>query len=177
MEIINKSIDDLIPYANNARLHEPEQINQIASSIKEFGFNNPILIDKDNGIIAGHGRLEAAKKLGLTEVPTIMIEHLTNAQKKAFILADNRIALNSKWDYEILAIEFENVADEIDLSNLGFDINELTNLIDPVAEKPVNEQEYEQKFSIIIDCEDEAEQERIFNELDEKGYKCRVQSL
>jgi ParB family transcriptional regulator, chromosome partitioning protein len=102
MKIEQKLISELIPYANNARTHNAEQITQIASSIKEFGFNNPILIDKDNGIIAGHGRLEAAKKLNLKEVPTISLEHLTDSQRKAYILADNRIAINSGWDTTII---------------------------------------------------------------------------
>ena len=95
MKIELKSIDSLIPYAKNARIHNDSQIAQIAGSIKEFGFNNPVLIDKDNGIIAGHGRVLAARKLGLTEVPTIQLDHLSETQRKAFILADNRIALNS----------------------------------------------------------------------------------
>ena len=109
MKIEQRLISELIPYANNARTHNAEQITQIASSIKEFGFNNPILIDKDNGIIAGHGRLEAAKKLNLTEAPTIRLDHLTNAQRKAFMLADNRIAVNSDWDTELLSLELKDL--------------------------------------------------------------------
>jgi ParB-like chromosome segregation protein Spo0J len=103
MEIINKPIDLLIPYARNARTHDDAQISQLAGSIKEFGFNNPILIDKDNGIIAGHGRVMAARKLGLKEVPTILLDHLNETQRKAYILADNRIAINSSWDNEMLS--------------------------------------------------------------------------
>jgi len=131
MQIETKLISDLIPYANNARTHSDEQVTQIASSIKEFGFNNPILIDKDNGIIAGHGRLEAAKKLGYTEVPTIRLEHLTDIQRKAFILADNRIALNSGWDTTLLSLELKELDTELDLTSLGFDAKELAALLAP----------------------------------------------
>lgn len=123
--------EKLIPYANNARTHDDNQVTQIASSIKEFGFNNPILIDDDNGIIAGHGRLMAAKKLGLKEVPTIKLSHLTDAQRKAYILADNRIALNSGWDAELLSIELKDLDSEIDLTLLGFDAKELSSLLSP----------------------------------------------
>lgn len=123
--------EKLIPYANNARTHDDSQVTQIASSIKEFGFNNPILIDGDNGIIAGHGRLMAAKKLGLLEVPTIKLSHLTEAQRKAYILADNRIALNSGWDTELLSLELKDLDSEIDLTLLGFDAKELSALLSP----------------------------------------------
>jgi DNA modification methylase len=106
MIINNKKVTELIPYVNNARTHSDEQVIQIAASIKEFGFTNPVLIDGENGIIAGHGRLMAAKKLGLEEVPTIELSHLSEAQRKAYILADNKLALNSGWDNDLLAIEF-----------------------------------------------------------------------
>ena len=119
MIIINRKITELIPYVNNARTHSEEQVIQIAASIKEFGFTNPVLIDGENGIIAGHGRLMAAKKLGLEEVPTIELSHLSEAQRKAYILADNKLALNSGWDNDLLAIEFA------ELGALGFDL-ELT---------------------------------------------------
>jgi DNA modification methylase len=125
-------INKLIPYVNNARTHDDSQVTQIASSIREFGFNNPVLIDKDNGIIAGHGRVMAAKKLGLIEVPTITLDHLTEAQRKAYILADNRIALNSGWDNELLALELQELDTNIDLSLLGFDADELNALLNPV---------------------------------------------
>lgn len=124
---------DLIPYANNSRVHSDEQVNQIASSIKEFGFLNPIIIDGDNGIIAGHGRVMAANKLGIKELPCVDASHLSEAQKKAYVIADNKIALNSDWDYELLKIEF-NVLDEFgfDLSLTGFGEDELANLFEPI---------------------------------------------
>ena len=95
---------DLIPYARNTRTHSDEQVNQIVSSIKEFGFTNPVLIDKESMIIAGHGRVMAANKLKLSKVPTICLDHLTEAQKKAYIIADNRLALNAGWDEDMLKV-------------------------------------------------------------------------
>jgi DNA modification methylase len=131
MEVTNKHIDLLIPYARNARTHDDAQIAQIAGSIKEFGFNNPILIDKDNGIIAGHGRVLAARKLGLTEVPTILLDHLSETQRKAYILADNRIAINSAWDNEMLSLELMDIKDDVSLAMLGFNVDELDALLNP----------------------------------------------
>lgn len=131
MEIIKKPIDLLIPYAKNARVHDEAQIAQIAGSIKEFGFNNPVLIDKDNGIIAGHGRVMAARKLGLTEVPTILLDHLNETQRKAYILADNRIAINSTWDNEMLSLELMDIKDDVSLAMLGFNVDELDALLNP----------------------------------------------
>jgi DNA modification methylase len=130
-------INSLIPYARNARTHSEAQIAQIAGSIKEFGFTNPILIDKSAGIIAGHGRVSAARKLNLTEVPCIRLEHLSETQRKAYILADNRIALNSGWEAEFLSTELEELKDlGINLESLGFDseeIDALLNKIEPTA--------------------------------------------
>jgi ParB-like chromosome segregation protein Spo0J len=118
--------EKLIPYVNNARVHSDEQVLQIAASIKEFGFNNPVLVDKDNGIIAGHGRVMAAKKLEYDTVPCIRLEHLTEAQRKAYILADNKIALNSTWDKDLLMLEVESLQEMgMDLELLGFDASEL----------------------------------------------------
>ena len=121
---------DLIPYARNARTHSDAQVAQIAGSIQEFGFCNPVLIDKANGIIAGHGRVRAADLLKLATVPCIRLDHLTDAQKRAYILADNRIALNSGWDEAMLANELQDLhADEIDLGLTGFDADELGKLL------------------------------------------------
>src|SRR5699024_8782512 len=102
MKIQDKKIDDLIPYANNARTHSPEQIARIAASISEFGFINPVIVDGDNGIIAGHGRVMAARELGRNEVPTMLVDHLSEAQKRAYILADNRLAEDAGWDDNLI---------------------------------------------------------------------------
>ena len=140
MDNIEKiTLDKLIPYINNARTHDEAQVAQIAASIKEFGFTNPILIDNEYGIIAGHGRLMAAKKLGLKEVPTIMLNHLTETQRKAYILADNRIALNAGWDNELLALELQELDDltelDFNLDLTGFSEIELANLIGVTADE------------------------------------------
>ena len=130
LEIQYKSIDSLIPYANNARTHSPEQVQKIASSIKEFGFTSPILIDGDNGIIAGPGRLMASRLLSIDEVPTIQLDGLSDAQKRAYILADNRIALDSGWDNELLAIEFDALKElDFDFTLTGFEPLELKDII------------------------------------------------
>jgi site-specific DNA-methyltransferase (adenine-specific) len=129
-----QSVEKLIPYAKNARTHSDEQVAQIAGSIKEFGFNNPILVDKDNSVIAGHGRLMAARKLGMDKVPVVELQHLTESQRKAYVLADNRIALNSGWDTSMLSLELQDLKDDIDLSLLGFDPDELDALLNPIEE-------------------------------------------
>ena len=125
-------VETLIPYAKNSRTHSDEQVAQVAGSIKEFGFTNPILIDAENVIIAGHGRLLASQRLGLAEVPCIRLEYLTEAQKKAYIIADNKLALNAGWDDELLALELgELKEDGFDISLTGFTDEELAGLIIP----------------------------------------------
>jgi len=129
MEIEYKSTSKLIPYINNTRTHSEEQVQQIASSIKEFGFTNPILLDDKDGIIAGHGRLMAAKLLQLDEVPTITLKGLTEAQIKAYIIADNKLALNAGWDEELLKVEIEALQEmNFDIDLLGFNAEELEDL-------------------------------------------------
>ncbi len=139
LQIIPKSPGDLRPYARNARTHSPKQIAEIAQSIKAFGFNNPILIDKTDGIVAGHGRVEAAKLLGLASVPTIRLEHLNEAEKRAYILADNKLAEKAGWDREILAIELQNLMEvdlDFDISATGFELPEIDVLIEGLDTKP-----------------------------------------
>lgn len=132
MKITQKKVTELIPYVNNSRTHSDEQVAQIAASIKEFGWTNPILVDGANGIIAGHGRLLAARKLGFKEVPTIELADLTDTQRKAYIIADNRLALNAGWDNEMLTIELNDLlADGFALEMLGFDPKELNALLEP----------------------------------------------
>lgn len=178
-QIEQVSIEALIPYARNSRTHSDAQVAQIAASIKEFGFTNPVLIDEDGGIIAGHGRTMAARKLGLDEVPCLRLAHLTEAQKKAYIIADNKLALNAGWDDEMLKIEIKELGDlDFDLSLLGFDEIELAKLFDEnEEEKDLKEESYSEVFNIIVECANESEQEKIFNRLNTEGYKCRVQSL
>lgn len=126
LEIEYKKVDELIPYANNSRTHSEAQVAQIASSIKEFGWTNPILLDGENGIIAGHGRLQAARLLGEKSVPTIQLHGLSEMQKKAYIIADNKLAMNAGWDNELLGIEITDLRDAgFDIDLLGFDEDEL----------------------------------------------------
>lgn len=120
------ALDSLIPYARNSRTHSDEQVAQIAASIKEFGFLNPVIIDGDNGIIAGHGRVLAAQRLGLTELPCIEADHLTDAQRKAYVIADNKLALNAGWDDELLRIELDELGEAgFDLELTGFSLDEI----------------------------------------------------
>lgn len=124
------NIDKLVPYVRNARTHSKEQILQLRSSLREFGFVNPVIVDKDYNVIAGHGRILAAKEEGISEVPCVFVEHLTEAQKRAYIIADNRLALNAGWDAEMLAVEIADLqVAAFDLSLLGFDDAELNKLM------------------------------------------------
>lgn len=126
LKIVYKKTEDLIPYARNSRTHDKAQVAQIAASIKEFGWTNPILLDGENGIIAGHGRVMAAQKLGESKVPTIELAHMTEIQKKAYIIADNKLALNAGWDNEMLALEFDELKDAgYDLGLVGFSLDEI----------------------------------------------------
>ena len=123
------SLDKLVPYVNNARTHSAEQINKLRSSLREFGFINPVIIDRDFGIIAGHGRVLAAREEGITEVPCVFVDHLTEAQKKAYIIADNRMALDAGWDEELLRVEIESLqAEAFDISLTGFGDDEIADL-------------------------------------------------
>ena len=130
LEFFYKKVSDLIPYVNNARTHSDEQVIKLASSIKEYGFIAPIVISEDGGVLAGHGRLLAAKKLGIDEVPCVVESHLTEIQKKGYILADNRLSLDAGWDDDLLKIEMQTLKDnEIDLSLTGFDDDELRKIL------------------------------------------------
>lgn len=127
MELV--SINKLIPYVNNARTHSAEQVNKLRSSLREFGFINPVIVDKDYGIIAGHGRVLAAKEEGIDEVPCVLVDYLTEAQKKAYIIADNRFAQDAGWDEELLRIEIESLqAEDFDVSLTGFEDQEIADM-------------------------------------------------
>jgi ParB-like chromosome segregation protein Spo0J len=132
MTIEPLSTASLIPYARNAKKHDASQVAKLAGSIREFGFNNPVLIDKDNGIIAGHGRVMAASKLGLAKVPCIRLAHLTETQKRAYIIADNKLALNAGWDEEMLGLELADLREaDFDLELLGFDAEGIEQFLNP----------------------------------------------
>ena len=146
-------IDKLVPYINNARTHSPEQITKLRASLREFGFINPVIIDKNYGVIAGHGRLEAAKAEGFDQVPCVLVDHLTEAQKKAYILADNRMAMDAGWDEELLRIEIEALqAEAFDVGLTGFDEKELADLFaddTDVKEDDFNEDEALEKEPFV----------------------------
>jgi ParB-like chromosome segregation protein Spo0J len=132
MKIEKIATANLIPYARNSRTHSPEQVAQIAGSIREFGFTNPVLIDADNGIIAGHGRAMAAHKLGLESIPCIRLSELTETQKRAYIIADNKLALNAGWDDEMLGLELSDLREaDFDLGATGFDAAEIEAALNP----------------------------------------------
>lgn len=165
----------LVPYERNARTHSPEQVAQIAASIQEFGFTNPILVDSDDGILAGHGRLAAAKDLGMAQVPVIVLDHLSPAQRRAYVLADNQLALNAGWDENLLADELDALQfDGFDLDLLGFDGDQLAKLLgDDEQDEKEEEQEEDDTFqrgqplAIIL----EPEEMRVWRQAKEKiGY-------
>jgi ParB-like chromosome segregation protein Spo0J len=133
MKIESIKLDKLIPYARNSRTHSDQQVAQVAASIREFGFTNPVLIDSEDGIIAGHGRVMAARKLGLAEVPCIRLGHLTETQKKAYIIADNRLAeVGGGWDEEMLGLELAELREaDFDLDLVGFDAGEIEAALNP----------------------------------------------
>ena len=180
------NIDEIKPYERNARIHSSKQIKQIMEAIKAFGFTNPLLIDDENNLIAGHGRLEAVKQLNIIdfkdkpikELPAIVISGLSEADKKALIIADNKIAENASWDYDLLQAEFQELeAINYDLDLMGFDnLDEILGAdIDVEQEtKEIKEVEIKQKYELLIKCKDESELEQAYNENIEKGYECKV---
>ena len=132
------ALDQLIPYARNSRTHSDEQVAQVAASIREFGFTNPVLIDGEGGIIAGHGRVMAARKLGLADVPCIRLAHLTDAQKRAYIIADNKLALNAGWDEDMLSLELLDLRGaDYALSITGFSADELEQIFSALDVSPL----------------------------------------
>ena len=137
------AVEDLIPYAKNSRTHDDAQVAQIAASIREFGFTNPVLIDADGGIIAGHGRVLAARKLKLDAVPCIMLDHLTDTQKRAYVIADNKLAMNAGWDEELLKLELDELKLEgFDLDLTGFSLDEIDALSPELIEPGLTDEDY-----------------------------------
>jgi ParB-like chromosome segregation protein Spo0J len=179
MQIEQVKLDALIPYARNSRTHSDAQVAQIAASIKEFGFTNPVLIDETGSIIAGHGRVLAARKLSIADIPSIRLIHLTEAQKKAYVIADNKLALNAGWDDEMLAVELTDLKDMgFDLDLTGFSTDEikllfgnLDDVLDDLKE-PIDES----RNSLIIECQGERELEKLFEEMQQRGFECKILS-
>lgn len=185
MQIKEVAVDKLIPYAKNSRTHSEGQVAQIAASIKEFGFRNPILVD-GNGVIAGHGRLLAARKLGLKQVPTIDCSDLTEPQKKAYIIADNKLAMNAGWDAELLALEMEELLKgNFNLELLGFSETELDELLDTTPQEAELGLLPEEKLDNFLNGDtkilrlayDEQEFETVVNGLQELQKKLEVEDF
>ena len=165
------SIERLQPYEKNARVHSKEQVGQIAASIVEFGFLNPILVDSNDGIVAGHGRLSAAKELALDEVPVVVLDHLTESQKKAYILVDNKLAENATWNEALLQEEIVALnLQDFDISVLGWDEDEIREIMEFDADETNNDDDSEGtrglgepivSYNIIFD--DEQQQQKWFD--------------
>ena len=174
LAIIYRPIGELIPYARNARTHSEAQVAQIAASIREFGFTNPVLLDGAAGIVAGHGRVLAARQLGMDQVPCIELAHLSEAQKRAYIIADNKLALNAGWDEALLRVELADLRGmAFDLSLLGFSGDELT-AVNSGGGGNAEGGRYQEQYGVIIVCRDEAHQRETFETLVGLGYEPKV---
>ena len=164
------SVDKLKPYEKNARKHQDADVQTIVASIKEFGFDDPIGVWGDeNLIVEGHGRLLAAKKLGMETVPCIRLDHLTDEQRRAYALAHNKTAEMSEWNFDILPEELDNIFD-IDMEQFGFDIEK-----DETTER--KDVKYEESISVVIDCDTEEQAETIYEKLRNEGFECRISTL
>lgn len=171
MQIITKKIDELKPYLNNPRFND-DAVEYVANSIKEFGFKVPIIIDKNNEIVAGHTRYKASIELGLEEVPCIVADDLSEEQIKAFRLADNKVSEKAQWNMELLDEELANL--DIDMEQYGFeDLNIAIDeeLTDETSDTHFN---YKEQYGVIVMCKNEEEQELIYNRLTSEGYECKV---
>ena len=164
--IVYKSIRELKPYKKNAKKHPKEQVEQIANSIKEFGFTQPVLIDKNNCVVAGHGRILGAKKAGLKEVPTLCLDDLTEEQIKAYRLADNKLN-ESEWDFNLLDEELGMLADDVDMSMFGFDFSEEEQKKEKKVEFKVKKQN-----KVIVECISARQAEDLYERLVMEGYTC-----
>lgn len=172
-------VDSLVPYARNARTHSAAQIDKLVALISEYGWTNPVLVDGERGIIAGHGRVLAARKLGMVEVPTIELSHLSEAQRRAYVIADNRSALDAGWDDELLRLELGELRDEgFDLGLTGFHDIELDKLLGDFDESSISDghsaDAYSEQYGVIVMCRDEAEQRQVFERLQAEGLEVKV---
>lgn len=173
MNIVNVNIEDIIPYENNPRFND-NAVEYVANSIKEFGFKVPVVLDKNNVIVTGHTRIKACEKLGIETIPCIYADDLTEEQVKAFRLADNKVGEVAQWDFDLLDMELDNI--EMDMEDFGFLDMNLEEETEKTERKDLSET-VKEVYEVIIECTNELEQERIYNELMEEGYKCRVLTL
>ena len=173
MQIEKIKISDLLEYKYNAKEHPQWQIEQIVASIKQFGFNDPIAIDENNTIIEGHGRLYALQELGETDVDCIRLSHLDEEQKRAYILAHNKLTMNTDFDLDLLQLELDNIID-IDMSDFGFEISKE---MEVESNKNTEIKEIQDDSVLIVEANSENELEELYNEFQERGIKCRVSIL
>ena len=168
------TLSQLVPYANNAKMHGPAQIEKLKASIEEFGFLTPCLIDADFNLIAGHGRVMAAKELGMESVPCVFVEGLTEAQRRAYILADNRLGELGTWDMELVVSELGGLLDEdFDIDLTGFELPSEKADFDGADYGETNFN-YQSQYGVIVTCASEQEQEEVYNRLSSEGYACKV---
>lgn len=169
LNIVYKPIKELKPYKKNAKKHSKEQVEQIANSIKEFGFTQPVIIDKNNSVVAGHGRILGAKKAGLKQVPTVCLEDLTEEQIKAYRLVDNKLN-ESEWDYDLLDEELENLTEDIDMDLFGFELEE------EIEQNEVEKVEFEKRnlCKVIVEFENKKASEKLYKKLSSEGYICKL---
>ena len=174
IEYVN--IDELKTYENNAKLHPADQIEQIKKSIQEFGMNDPIAVWKDNVIIEGHGRLISCKELGISELPVVRLDNLTDEQRRAYTLAHNKLTMNSGFDIDILADELESITD-IDMTDFGFaDLSSFLNE-DAYEEITDSDKAFKESISVVIPCESEMQAQDIFERLKKEGIECHISTL
>jgi hypothetical protein len=171
MKTLDIALKDIFPYENNPRNND-NAVDAVANSIKEFGFQQPLVLDKNNVIIVGHTRYKAAKKLGLKSVPCVIAENLTDEQCKAYRLADNKVGELAEWNMDLLAIELDEI--DFDMGEFGFD--EIDDIEEPVKEQKEVELG-EESYQIIIECADETDCEEKYNQLMELGIECRISTL
>lgn len=177
MKIEKVNINSVKVYPNNAKIHTAEQIEQIKKSMEEFGNNDPIALDENNYILEGEGRYLAQKEMGLTEIEIIRLSHLSEEQKVAYMLVHNKLTMNTGFDIDLLEEELAKIT-SIDMNDFEFDIEELEkelekeeNDVAPSTESSFN---YKQQYGVIVICKNEEDQEKVYNELFEKGYECKV---
>jgi len=176
-KVERRKVKDLVPYAKNARTHSEEQIDQIARAIEQWGWTVPCLVDEKGGLIAGHGRVLAAKQLGLDEVPVVVARGWSAAQKRAYVLADNKLTENGGWDDDLLKVEIEELQGEgFDLTLTGFSMDEIGELLDETDDgiEAAPDSKYKEQFGVIVICRDEAHQQEVFESLAGSGYEVRI---
>ena len=176
-KVERRKVEDLVPYAKNARTHSEEQIDQIARAIEQWGWTVPCLVDEKGGLIAGHGRVLAAKQLGLDEVPVVVARGWSKAQKRAYVLADNKLTENGGWDDDLLKVEIGELQGEgFDLTLTGFSMDEIGELLDETDDgiEAAPDSKYKEQFGVIVICKDEAHQQEVFESLAGSGYEVRV---